>query len=167
MKENYSILKFTLDLLDSDGRENVTKKIMSNKRQLHSCITLFCIHLPSCVQPRQDTTKFLHGSFSFFLNVDAALKIRILANSLTMTRTGLINAIKFESERIPYTAVAYRRWSHNVNRTTKGSFPRSGPDTSTFKSLYDMGVLACIAKISRSRRQESTLHITMPVTQNP
>ena len=67
------------------------KKIMSNKRQLYSCITLFCIHLPSCVQPRQDTTKFLHGSFSFFLNVDAALKIRILANSLTITRTGLIN----------------------------------------------------------------------------
>lgn len=67
---------------------------MSNKRQLYSCITLFCIHLPSCVQPRQDTTKFLHGSFSFFLNVDAVLKIRILANSLTITRTELINGDK-------------------------------------------------------------------------
>ena len=70
------------------------KKIMSNKQQRRSCITLFFFHLPSCVQPRQDTTKLLHGSFSFFLNVDAALKIRILANSLTMTRTGLITGDK-------------------------------------------------------------------------
>ena len=70
------------------------EKIMSNKQLLRSCITLFFIHLPSCVQPRQDTMKFLHGSFSFFLNVDAALKVQILANSLTMTRTGLINGDK-------------------------------------------------------------------------
>ena len=67
------------------------KKIMSNKQQPRSSITLFCIRLPSWTCT---TTKFLHGSFSFFLNVDAALKIRTLANSLTMTRTGLINGDK-------------------------------------------------------------------------
>ena len=90
--------------------------------------------------------------------------------------------IKFESERIPCTAVNHPKCDYfgghlpevvaYVNRTTKGSFPRRGPDTFSFRRmqllhLYDMGVLACVAKISRSRRQESTLHITIPVTQNP
>ena len=88
-------------------------------------------------------------------------------------------AIKFESERIPYTAVNNPKCDYfgvrlpevvaYVNRTTKESFPRSGPGTSTYAiaRLYDMRVLACIAKISRSRRQESTQHITIPVTQSP
>ena len=94
MKENYSILKLTSDVNDGDGSENVRKKNYEQQTATPLVHHTFFFHLPSCVQPRQDTTKLLHGSFSFFLNVDAALKIRILANSLTMTRTGLITGDK-------------------------------------------------------------------------
>lgn len=54
-------------------------------------------------------------------------------------------AIKFESERIPCKAVNHPNCDYfggrlpevvaYVNRTTKGSFPRSGPDTSTFRRM--------------------------------
>ena len=133
------------------------------------------VHLPPCVQPRLDM-KFRHRSFSFFLNVDAALTIRTLTTLPTTTRTGLINGDKLWKcanslcSRGPSSSASDRPKcdyfsAHICESNHKGSFARSGPYTSTLEecnftvyAIRKMGVFHASRKSVAAPPPKSSPH---------